>query len=412
MLRAILILFLLLYTFNLQSQTCGCTDPQAINYNPQANCNDGSCRYKSTEYTVDNVAELPNDLKEISGIIYIGQHIWGMNDGGNEPILYKIDPSNGQIIQRVRVNSKNKDWEDLAQDNKNIYIGDFGNNAGSREKLRIYIVDKSQLSDTMVETQTIDFNYPDQKDFTKRNREHNFDCEAFFCWNDTLHLFSKNWINKWTKHYTVPAHKGNYTAQLVDSFDAGLLVTAADVSPDGKWVGLCGYDKLGNIGMWLLYGYQESNFTKGNKRYISLGSALVSGQMEGLAIMDSVNLFLSSENFKGLAKQQLNYLKVSPFIDPTEAYYISQSAFEDVKVSYNSLQGIVNLELTAHKPLRVDCYIIDPKGKVRYNSKLELAAMGYKQFKFETGKLPRGNYLLVLANGATVLTKQKLRNLE
>lgn len=408
MFRAILTLILVFLYSNLQSQICGCNDPQALNYNPQATINDGKCNYKHTDLTPDEVAKLPIALKEISGIISVNGYLWGHNDGNNAASLYKINSQTGIVMHEVKINAKNKDWEDITQDAEHIYIGDFGNNNGSRKKLKIYILDKNKLSDTLADVMEITFKYPDQKDFSKRNHQHNFDCEAFFYWQDTLHLFTKNWLNKWTKHYTLPAKVGEYTAQLVDSFDASMLITGADVSPNGKWAALCGYDKLGNIGVWLLYGYDNFQFSKGNKRFISLGSALQLGQMEGIAIADTLSMYLSSENFKGIAPQQINYISVANYINPTETHYINGKFVEDIKASANTLQGLLNTEITLHQPLVLDYYIIDYDNKQVFSKKQVASKKGYNQLVFDTGKLPTGNYLLVVV-GKELVAKEKFR---
>ncbi len=408
MFRAILILILVSSYSNLQSQVCGCNDPQALNYNPQAIVSDGKCEYKYTNAVPDEVAKLPITLKEISGIVSINGQLWGHNDGNNSASIYRIDPQTGKVLHVLKLNAKNKDWEDIAQDDKHIYIGDFGNNNGSRKKLKIYILDKTKLIDTLADVEEISFKYPDQIDFSKRDHKHNYDCEAFFYWNDTLHLFTKNWLNKWTKHYTLPAKVGEYTAHLVDSFYAGLLITAADVSPNGKWAAICGYDKLGNIGVWLLYGYENFQFTKGNKRYISLGSALTLGQMEGLAIPDTLSLYLSSENFKGIAQQQLNYVSAASYINPTDAHYLNNKFVEDLKTSANTLQGLVNTEITLQQPLTLDYYIIDYSNRQIFSKKQLSSQKGYNQLVFDTGKLPAGSYLLVVM-GKDLIAKENFR---
>jgi hypothetical protein len=43
-------------------------------------------------------------------------------------------------LKTLKVNAKNTDWEALTNDGNNFYIGDFGNNDGSRRDLTIYKV--------------------------------------------------------------------------------------------------------------------------------------------------------------------------------------------------------------------------------------------------------------------------------
>ena len=54
------------------------------------------------------------------------------------------------------------------------------------------------------------FSYPDQVSFERKLNNNNFDCEAFFYYHDSLHLFSKNWSDFKTKQYVVPSDTGTY----------------------------------------------------------------------------------------------------------------------------------------------------------------------------------------------------------
>ncbi len=130
----------------LLSKYDGCTDPEAKNFDPSANWNDGSCKYKTTIYNPPFKYLLPDEVSETSGLIYYDNALWTINDSGNAPILYKLSPETGEVLQRIQIaNATNKDWEDLAQDEEHIYIGDFGNNMGKRSKLKILILEKNNI---------------------------------------------------------------------------------------------------------------------------------------------------------------------------------------------------------------------------------------------------------------------------
>ena len=142
------------------------------------------------------IADIPTKLNEVSGIAIdtSNKAIWMVNDSGNKPILYGLD-RNGAIIKSIKIKAKNRDWEDLTMDPKgNLYIGDFGNNANDSKKLSILkISSKALKSETkLITPQVICFSYPDQKKFPPKKSKQNFDCEAFFFFNDSLYLFTKS----------------------------------------------------------------------------------------------------------------------------------------------------------------------------------------------------------------------------
>lgn len=276
-----------------------CPDPQATNYNPGATTNDGSCQYAATATPLPPRAQLTTELNESSGLQLLGGQLWSHNDSGNDPVLFRIDTTSGQTLQRVRLsNATNTDWEDLAADANYLYVGDFGNNLGDRRDLRILRVARADLdaTATTAAAQVISFTYPDQTDFTPRNNQHNFDCEAFFFAHDSLHLFTKDWVDFKTRYYTVPAAPGSYVAHLKATFDVNGLVTAADINPAGTVASLLGYDtRSGAAFVWLLSGFSGTRYLGANKRRIELPSVVAVGQVEGLAFGARNRVFISNE---------------------------------------------------------------------------------------------------------------------
>ena len=76
------------------------------------------------------IIDLPLTLSEVSGLETDTNTdlLWMVNDSGNKPILYGLNLA-GDIIKSIKINAKNRDWEDLTTDPEgNIYIGNFGNN--------------------------------------------------------------------------------------------------------------------------------------------------------------------------------------------------------------------------------------------------------------------------------------------
>ena len=295
-------LFLACLGLQVQAQT-GCTDPRASNYDAAATGNDGSCSYPAATLALKNGKELPTLLNESSGLVYTNHQLWTLNDGGNPPSIYRLDTATGKVLQEVRIsNAVNADWEDMAADDQYIYIGDFGNNAnGNRTDLKILRISKSLIgSDSLLllEAEIIAFTYPDQiieNPVTTGPNATAFDCEAFLVKNGMIHLFTKDWIQGHTKHYTLPATPGTRVATLREEFNVQGLITGADMD-DHNEVVLIGYtsDFSGTF-IWLLADYKADSFFSGNKRRIDLGPTLTTGQVEGICFRSNSGAFASSE---------------------------------------------------------------------------------------------------------------------
>ena len=108
------------------------------------------------------VATLSDSLKETSGLTFFNGKLYTFNDGGNSSEIFEIDKSSGKILDVIKTDLKNKDWEAITSDSTNTYIGDFGNNAGTRKDLKIY---KIPFKDSVKidSIQEIPFFYPEQK---------------------------------------------------------------------------------------------------------------------------------------------------------------------------------------------------------------------------------------------------------
>ncbi|MEQ1745630.1 MAG: hypothetical protein ABMA02_09400 [Saprospiraceae bacterium] len=282
----------------------GCTDPQATNYDPLATSNDGSCVYPTTNYTLVTKTSLSTTLNETSGLEMAGGVVWTHNDSGNQPRIYKIDTLTNTILQTVTVGgASNVDWEDMAFDGTNFYVGDFGNNAnGNRTDLKIYkfalsaIPSGSNVTVPTAQVQIINFIYEDQTNFAPQGSNNtSFDCESLFYHDGVLHLFTKDYINQTTTHYVLPNTAGTHEAVNVETYDVGGLITAADITAYGV-IALLGYGPSnGPIFLWLLFDYQGGAYFSGNKRRIELGPHTGAGKVEGLVFRNNVYGYVSNE---------------------------------------------------------------------------------------------------------------------
>lgn len=181
------------------------------------------------------VAPLPQELKECSGLVELGDGIYvGNNDSGNPAELYVFSLDSGSGVRRVKVKgASNYDWEEMASDDEFIYISDSGNNSGNRKDLAVYKVSRIELlQKDEVTAEKIAFSYPKQKKFEPSNK-HNFDCEAMVSVGDSLYLFTKNRGDSRTDLHSLPKTTGTFVATYLDSYDADGLITGAAYRTDG-----------------------------------------------------------------------------------------------------------------------------------------------------------------------------------
>ncbi|MFA9370804.1 MAG: hypothetical protein ACERIH_03770 [Labilibaculum antarcticum] len=233
-------------------------------------------------------------VSEQSGMMWYKNLFWVINDSDCEPKLYAYN-NMGEIKNEVEItNAKNIDWEDLTDDHDYIYIGDFGNNFGNRKDLRVLRLAKSDIKNTnQVKTEEIGIEWTDQKDFSKRLQKHDFDCEAFLSFGDSLFFFSKNWANHKTRMYSVSKSIGAHKLKVKAEFSINMLVTGADISSNGKVLALVGYkDYLSYL--VLFSEFEGTNFFGGKSLRIDL-SPMGGAQTEGIVFGENDSLYISTE---------------------------------------------------------------------------------------------------------------------
>ncbi len=251
-------------------------------------------------------AELPTSQDENSGLAVIENRLFSINDGGNSNELFELDPETGEVLRTILINdAENTDWEDLAVSDSHLFIGDFGNNQGSRQDLKIYTVPiASLLNSEEASSEAISFSFSDQIDFSASSNNTNFDCEAMVYWQGELHLFSKNWVDDQTKHYTLPSTPGAYQAQLASTFNSKGLITAAAINENGE-LGLLGYENSGLSSrsfLWLFSDFGSSDFFTRSPHQLVLGSPAQLSQTEGLEFKNGSEVWIAGEriNLGGL----------------------------------------------------------------------------------------------------------------
>ena len=386
----------------------GCPDPQATNYNPAATVNDGSCQYTSTTVALPLKTKLADAVAESSGLLYLGGKLWTLNDSGNDPVLFRLDSTDGHVVQQVRIsNYANVDWEDLTADAQYVYVGDFGNNNGTRRDLRILRVPQANLGPAATTTtaEEINFSYPDQTDFTPRTNQHNYDCEAFFFANDSLHLFTKNWVDLQTRYYTVPAQPGAHIAHLKATFNVNGLVTAAAHNAAGTVTGLLGYNaRDGSTFLWLLSGYRGTGYLQANKRRIELPNALLIGQAEGLCFVGSTRAFVSNERLSNILVNvlaQLYTLRLSNLVPATTL--ATKKAASKVVFSAVPNPASHTLHVTRTRSEAARLVLYDLLGRVLLKESLPAGRLTQN---LDLGAIDDGQYTLQLESARGVFSQK------
>ncbi|MEE4256509.1 MAG: T9SS type A sorting domain-containing protein [Bacteroidales bacterium] len=402
MLSSILLLVAaILIPLTFTGQTEGCTDPYALNYDPQATINDGSCYYAETFFTPEQYLQLPSTLDETSGLIYWMGGIWTFNDSGGEPRIYKVDTISGDIIQYVTIsNGDNVDWEDIAQDEDFIYIGDFGNNAGNRKDLVVYKLAKAGIPSTgnvTLPAEIISFEYADQQSFVPNFNDNEYDCEAMICAGSHLYLFTKNWVSETTRLYQLSTDAGAHSILPIDTLNTEGLVTGAAYSAELDQVVLCGYRNYVPF-IFLLFDFQDYSFFSGNKRRI-VSSGMFALQTEGICFKNGYRTFLSCE--KSSLDQQVFTFSTAEW---TDISLISIQEFEnmlDVRVQPNPVsEDELRVEVLSPTEDNLRMMLYDSSGRVLIRKKYD--AIPGKKGQFFHLQLPdnySGIYLLYIMSG-------------
>jgi len=337
---------------------------------------------------------ISDTISESSGSIIIDQRLITHNDSGGEAALFEIDSLNGHIIRKVVIsNATNLDWEDLCADDDHIYIGDFGNNNGDRTDLVIYriaILDYLNTPNDTVIADTIQFNYSDQIDFSPSPQATNFDAEALLSYNDSLYIFTKNWLDDRSNVYSISKTPGIHLANKVDSLDPQGLVTGATYDATIDKIVLVGYslifpfiveiDQIGNGPFSSGNIYRYSVFTQG------------SVQIESIAAIGADQFYITAEeSFTGPASlYKLHYTSVG----------ISTSIQAELIVYPNPTSGIVQVQSSIPKNGSATIRVFDVMGNILLSEDHRSHTIN-SNYSIDLSNLTRGIYLLEFSNGRT-----------
>ncbi|WP_312824256.1 hypothetical protein [Epilithonimonas sp.] len=260
------------------------------------------------------IAVLSDSLRESSGLTDIDGRLFSFNDSGNTSEIFEIKAGSSYIEKTFQTGLRNIDWEAITNDGENFYVGEFGNNLGTRKDLKVYQIPFKNDSLIVDSIKTIPFFYPEQTDFTSKNINNNFDAEAMIFLDRNIHLFTKEWITNTVSHYVIDKNlTDNQPAQKLESFDTGFVVTDASFFENKLYV--VGYTKNASVYMMIFEKDETGNlfFDKPLKKY-SLGRAYNVGQIEGITAIDK-GIYISGERFSIKIKKVPQSLYFIPFKD-------------------------------------------------------------------------------------------------
>jgi len=187
--------------------------------------------------TIQKWFNLAAPLTEISGMTTWQQRYFCHGDGGSPTMIFELN-AKGKIIDTTILLKPNTDWEDMATNATHFFVGDFGNNNGTRKDLKILKFPTDSLGKSNVMPEVISFSYADQTDFTSSTFT-NYDCEAMVATADSLYLFSKSKSSGICRVYSLPVNAGTYIAQVCDTVQPPFWVTGAHYH--NQQLLLCGY---------------------------------------------------------------------------------------------------------------------------------------------------------------------------
>ena len=252
---------------------------------------------------------LPKTINETSGLEFYNKNFITHNDSGDGPSLYVFN-ENGDLIKTIDLNKdanfeiENNDWEDIASDDKYLYVADTGNNFGNRSNLNIIRVN---TEDDYKVDGIIGILYADQETFFPRPK-HKYDAEAILVIDEQLVLFSKDRENLNTDLYLVD--KFEKAAQKLTSefdFKVNSLITGGDYKNELNLLALVSYNSKGNQYLILFERFDLENLEENTFKKYKI--PLERAQIESIKIIDKNTFWVTSED-EGIGNPFMYKLKV------------------------------------------------------------------------------------------------------
>jgi hypothetical protein len=228
---------------------------------------------------------------ELSGLVRSRSQaalLWSHDDSGAGPMLFGLR-SDGRIVARPTVTGAQAvDWEDIAagpgtDGQPLLYVGDIGDNESRRASIDVYRVAEPRAgAAATAPADRLRLRYPDGA----------HDAEALLVdplWGDLLIVTKVLGV---ARAYRASARlPGGTQATLRRGPPIALsLVTAGDVSADGRVVAVRGYDRLA---VWLRHGRERLTTTLRRAPCLSRTSLAAEGQGEAIALDRHATTFMT-----------------------------------------------------------------------------------------------------------------------
>ncbi len=177
-------------------------------------------------------------ITESSGVVASRQHagvLWTHTDGGGPKKQWlSAMTRDGAVLKEYFISDATiADWEDIAIDDaKHLYIADTGNNDLRRAELAVHQLDEP---DPRGETTPVRITRSWRLKFPATP----FDCEGLFVWKGHGYVVSKVFKDARAQIFRFPIDGPTAaTLELVATTRIESPVTGADISPDGRLLGL------------------------------------------------------------------------------------------------------------------------------------------------------------------------------
>lgn len=181
-------------------------------------------------------------IPEASGIAHslINDNVlYTHNDSGGEASVFAIDTQGKYLAEIVIEGATNRDWEDIAtaidpRDGKAyIYIGEIGDNGARYPSVKVYRV----MEPTITKADTV-YHISSVESYSIVYEDGPRDAEALFVEPQSGDIYILSKREEQVGIYQVPYPQSileENTAKRLGSMNMG-WVTAADISPDGKYI--------------------------------------------------------------------------------------------------------------------------------------------------------------------------------